>query len=188
MTSSMSVARTWGTTPAERALPQPCDALIAAPDDVLHRAVSVAAPAPVVWRWLCQLRVAPYSYDWIDNLGRRSPRRLVDGLDRLAVGQDVMRIFTLAAFAPDEHLTVRMKPGTPAFALFGDVAVTYRVYGERSGCRLVVKLLVRYPAGLAGPVLRRLLPWGDLVMMRRQLLTLKALAEATAVASPEAAP
>ena len=44
-------------------------------------------------------------------------------------------------------------------------------------CRLVVKLVVRYPGGVTGTLMRQLLPWGDLVMMRRQLLNLKGLAE-----------
>ena len=47
-------------------------------------------------------------------------------------------------------------------------------------CRLLVKLLVRYPGGVYGAFLRAFLPWGDLVMMRKQLLTLKALAETAA--------
>jgi hypothetical protein len=44
-------------------------------------------------------------------------------------------------------------------------------------CRLVVKLAVVWPSGFHGVVMRSLLPAGDLVMMRRQLLNLKALAE-----------
>src|SRR5262249_6937940 len=77
---SQSVAwpdtRTWGSTPAERRMQFPCDRHLPACDDALFRAVSVAAPAPLLFRWLCQLRVAPYSYDWLDNFGRRSPRQL----------------------------------------------------------------------------------------------------------------
>lgn len=41
----------------------------------------------------------------------------------------------------------------------------------------MVKLIVRYPGSLVGVAMRRLLPWGDLIMMRKQLLTLKRLAE-----------
>lgn len=43
--------------------------------------------------------------------------------------------------------------------------------------RLVVKLVFESPHGIHGALVRRLLPAGDLVMMRKQLLTLKALAE-----------
>jgi len=175
-----STASAWGSTAAERARPFPCDGLVAEPAVALFRAVDVAAPPAVVFRWLCQLRVAPYSYDWIDNLGRRSPRRLTPGLERLAVGQRLMGFFELVAFEPDRHLTVVAK-ASGAGALMGQLAASYVVVprGERSA-RLVVKLVVRYPRGPVGWVMRQLLPWGDLVMMRRQLLTLKGLAEASA--------
>jgi len=99
----------WRATDAEVAAPQACDAL--AGEGAVHadRAISIAAPVDVVYRWLCQLRAAPYSYD------------LEHGGTRLAV----RATFTLSR------------------------AVT------------------------------RLLLIGDLVMMRKQLLTLKALAERT---------
>jgi hypothetical protein len=179
--ASPSASATWGTTAAERALPFPCDRLIPAPDAALYRGVSVAAPAAVVYRWLCQLRVAPYSYDWIDNLGRQSPRRLTPGLDDLAVGQEVMRIFTLAGFERNRHLTIRTKPQITILQLVEDLAGTYLVVpAEGDTCRLLVKLVVRYPPGLAGRLAGWFLPWGDLVMMRRQLLNLKKLAERSA--------
>jgi hypothetical protein len=91
-----------------------------------------------------------------------------------------MEIFRLAGFEPDRHLTLRIKGGTVAARLFGEVACTYLIVPQESrSCRLIVKLAVRYPRGLLGGVMRAVLPWGDLVMMRRQLLNLKGLAEAT---------
>jgi hypothetical protein len=123
-----SVSATWGTTAAERDMPFPCDGLVASPDAMLYRGVTIEASQPLAFRWLCQLRVAPYSYDCIDNWGRRSPRHLIDGLDNLAVGQDVV-----------------------------------------------------------GSFMRRCLPWGDLVMMRRQLLNLKSLMEHSRPSAGQAA-
>jgi hypothetical protein len=174
----MSVAETWGTDAAERVLPFPCDRYLEQPDGVYFRGVTIRARAPAIFRWLCQLRVAPYSYDLIDNGGRRSPRTLTPGLDALAVGQSMMRIFTLVAFAPDRHVTLRIKHGRGAFRLFGDLAVTYLIVPLKTDrCRLLVKMVVRYPSGIRGALMRWGLPWGDLVMMRHQLLNLKALAE-----------
>lgn len=174
----MSAAFTWGTEEAERRLPFPCDRLVERPDAVYFRGVTVGAPPAALFRWLCQMRVAPYSYDWIDNRGRRSPRAVTPGLEQLAVGQSIMRIFTLMDFAQDRHLTLRIKHGTGAFSLFGDLAVSYLIVeASPPRCRLLVKLVVRYPRSIKGAIMRLVLPWGDLVMMRRQLLNLKALAE-----------
>jgi hypothetical protein len=135
-------------------------------DDALYRGIDVEAPAPVVFRWLCQLRAAPYSYDLIDNLGRRSPRRLTPGLERLELGQRFMTIFRLVEFEPDRHVTLRTR----------NVVVTYLVEptGARSS-RLLVKL-----RGLGG----RIMPIADLFMMRKQLMTLKRLAERDAGTLP----
>ncbi|MEO8183637.1 MAG: hypothetical protein ABI895_32805 [Deltaproteobacteria bacterium] len=170
-------SREWGTAAAERALPFPCDALAREADAVLFRGVSVNASTATVYRWLCQLRVAPYSYDWIDNWGRRSPQHLSTGLEQLSRGQELMGIFTLVDFETDRHVTLRIRQGSAAERAFGDVRGTYLVVAEGQGCRLLVKLLAQYPPGLVGMAARRLLPWGDLVMMRRQLLNLKRLAE-----------
>jgi hypothetical protein len=165
----------WGTTPDERARRFPCDDVLPDHEQALFRAVTVAAPPPVVFRWLCQMKLAPYSYDLIDNRGRRSPQHLVPGVERLVVGERVL-IFELASFAVDEHLTLVVR----GHRVFGDVAMSYVVVPHGEGAsRLVGKVAIVPVGGVAGAVLRHVLPLGDLVMMRRQLLNLKALAETT---------
>jgi hypothetical protein len=157
----------------------PCDALIDDPDRVLFRSIDIAAPAALVFRWLCQLRAAPYSYDLIDNFPRQSPRHLIDGLDQLDIGQPFMSIFRLVAFEEGRSITL-----DSSTALFGRVAGTYLVaLRDRDRSRLVVKLAFTAPSGWLGPIVRRLLPGGDLIMMRKQLRTLKALAERDAAES-----
>jgi hypothetical protein len=170
-----SPALIWGSTPDERKLPFPCDRYLADPGSVCWRAVDVEARASVIFRWLCQLRVAPYSYDLLDNLGRRSPQTLTEGLDQLELGQRFMTMFELVEFEHDRHLTLLAN----RFQwVFGDVAVSYMVLpAEGGGCRLLVKLLGRYRYGWIGRLLRTPMLWLDLFMMRRQLLNLKGLAE-----------
>jgi hypothetical protein len=175
-----SLSQTWGTETHERQLTYPCDRLFPNPDAALYRGVTINSPAPTIFRWLCQLRAAPYSYDWIDNFGRQSPPKLTPGLEELAVGQDVMTIFKLVDFTPGEQITIRVKPGSSASETFGDVGASYLIVPETpTRSRLLVKLAGYYPKGITGLAIRIFLPWGDLIMMRRQLLNLKRLAEAT---------
>jgi hypothetical protein len=174
----MSFIRTWGSTASERAESFPCDRYIEPPFETCYRAVDVAAPIDLTFRWLCQLRVAPYSYDWIDNLGRRSPERRDPENERMVAGERMMRIFRLLEFERDKHLTMTID-GTRAF---GDVVCTYAVCPSALGSRIVVKF--NYRLGRSS-LMRWILPAGDLVMMRKQLLHLKELAEREASAAAQ---
>lgn len=174
--TAQSFWTTWGTTPAERALSFPCDRYLPDADGVYFRAVGVRAPASQLFRWLCQLRVAPYSYDWIDYPGRHSPRKLIAGLENLKQGQHCL-IFQLVDFEKDRHLTgLVISPQVKS--LYGEIAGSYSIVAQTDqSCRLIVKLRIIYPKNAWGALLRLVLPVGDLIMMRKQLLNLKYLAE-----------
>ena len=161
---------TWGETGAS--LPPAAPPTYDGPH--LVRSVSVAAPPHVVFRWLSQLNVAPYSYDLLDNGGRRSPRHLVEGID-VAVGTVMMRIFTVTALVPDRVLELTLTdPG--AIRAFGPLVCTYQTVPQVAGTTLRCDVFLSRSRGV-GRIRAYLLAWGDLVMMRKQLLTLAALSE-----------
>lgn len=166
-------ARFWNTTAEEEVADYPAHRYARESWLAIVRAIDVAAPPAVVFRWLCQLRVAPYSYDWIDNAGRRSPRTLTPGVEQLAVGQTIM-VARIMEFEPDRHITGVSLPGPTA--LFGYLSITYQVEPSPMGTRLICCLDVTADSRVAR-LRRHLLIVGDWVMMRKQLLTLKDLAE-----------
>lgn len=161
---------TWGNTGASLSPPTPEG--YDGPHAV--RAVPVAAPPEVVFRWLTQLTVAPYSYDLLDNRGRRSPRHLVEGL-AVEVGTTMMRIFTVTSLVPDRLLELTLTdPGS--VRTFGPLVCTYQCIPRVGGTTLRCDVFMSPQRGL-GRVGTYLLAWGDLVMMRKQLITLAALSE-----------
>ena len=173
MVALAETVRWWGATDTERSEPLGADALV--PGGLpLVRAVDVAAPAATTFRWVCQIRVAPYSYDLLDNRGRRSPQELTPGLDVLTVGDRWVTIFRLRSFVPGESVTLEHRG-----PVFGHIGLTYKVTPRGpAASRLVMRIVVDRPG--AGPLRRPLvaaLSAGDLVMARRQLLNLKRLAE-----------
>lgn len=164
----------WGSRPEERTRNYPCDGRINGPSQSLFRAVSVLARPQEVFAWLCQLRLAPYSYDWLDNFGRPSPRKLHPPCQQLERGQSMMWIFRLVDFEAPRQITLEMR--LPGWA-FGRCLVTYAVEPEGDHCRLIAKLVVGSPPGPLGWTMGKLFPALDLIMMRKQLLTLKGLAQ-----------
>jgi len=164
----------WNVGPQEKLIAFPCDKYPLDEDTVLYRGISILAPASVVYRWLCQLRVAPYSYDRLDNRGRQSPQTLTPGVDRLKVGQRMIG-FELIDFQPDQSITLRGKA-----TIYGDGVGSYLILPLTNGSvRLLAKIRIKYPRGLRGLLVRLFLPLGDMIMMKRQLLNIKRLSEQT---------
>jgi hypothetical protein len=99
----------WNVTAAEVGRRFPCDELIHDPAFEAWRGVTIDAPPEAVWPWVVQLRLAPYSYDWIDNLGRRSPQQL-RGLPDPIIGENFTSVGgrpagRILAVSAGEHLT-----------------------------------------------------------------------------------
>jgi len=160
------LADRWGVTDDETTRRYPCDAFVDGPALEAWRAVDIAAPPEAVWPWVAQLRVAPYSYDWIDNLGRRSPRRLV-GLPEATVGDNFTRVGGRAT-----GRIVSLDAGHQLTGTIMGAHMSYVLGGRGTlGTRLLLKVVMqstRFASALS---------LGDLVMARRQLLNLKHHAE-----------
>jgi hypothetical protein len=176
----VDVPQHWGTSSLERARPAPADARVPAPAARWTRGVTSRADPAHLWRWVTQLSVAPYSYDLLDNRGRPSPRELTPGAEQLHVGQRLLVLFVVDSVAPGEHLTLRLR--RPGRGVLGEFAITYAVRPDGPGrTRLVATVVVGGTRGTVGTLARHALAWGDLVMMRRQLLTLARLASQATV-------
>jgi hypothetical protein len=157
----------WGVSARETARPYPCDDFVDAPGLQAWRGVRVAAPAAAVWPWVAQVRLAPYSYDWLDNLGRRSPGELA-GLPEPRAGER----FTTAGGRPLGRI-VSVDQGTQLTGVIMGAFMSYVLVPEDAGAtRLLLKVVMPATRWLAPA-----LSVGDLIMARRQLLNLKQLAE-----------
>ena len=160
------LADRWGVTEEETRRRFPCDDLVDDPALEVWRGVDVAASADAVWPWVTQVRVAPYSYDWVDNLGRRSPQLLLD-LPEPRVGD----AFTSVGGRPQGRI-VSLEPPHQLTATILGAYLSYVLVPEGpQATRLLLKVVMQATRfGVAWSV-------GDLVMARRQLLNLKRLAE-----------
>jgi hypothetical protein len=127
-------------------------------------------------------RAGWYSYDWIDNLGRRSAERILPEFQHLAVG-DLVPIspgqkygFWVKDFVENEWMLWWDKQG--------DVTWFWGLYPQGDGnTRLITRLRIRY-RWLSPTILFNLvLDVGDIVMMRKCMLGIKRRAETLARSS-----
>ena len=164
----------WGARPDEIDGPFVGDELV--PDATLlaTRSISLDAAPSEVYPWLAQMgfgKAGWYSYDWLDNLGRRSateirPEWQVDEGDEIPGGPID---FTAPVARPGEAFVLAMLRRRIGFTL------AYDLRPEGTGTRLVTRLRVRlrFPGGRL--IERLVLGPGDGVMVRRQLLGIRAL-------------
>jgi hypothetical protein len=168
----------WGATDEEVHRAMPGDDLIPGAASTT-RAIAIAAPPEQVWPWLVQIgygRAGWYSYDWIDNDGRRSADRVLPELQDLQVGDQILMIPGMGprvrAIEPHRHLLAGdADGGTWCLALRpGD-----------GGTRLVSRWRARWPLTPATAFWILLSDPGAFIMERKMLKGIKARAERAGV-------
>jgi hypothetical protein len=181
---------TWGATRNEIGSSMPGDDACPRPHLNATRAVTIAARPQDVWPWLVQWgwnRAGFYSYDLLDNLGRRSARSILPQFQHLRVGDWVPmggRPTPATAFRVS-----RLEPGT--LMLWEKPGSTWLWLLAPAGAgqtRLITRLRSRYAWGRPAIVTELILmEIGDPFMMRKCLLGIKQRAEQLAAEPPCAA-
>lgn len=179
-TSGMSLLN-WGATEDEMTGPVVGDEICSNARVIATRSITVAAPPENVFPWIRQMgfgRAGWYSYDWIDNLGRKSAQVLHPEWQGVHPGSVVPggpTAFEAAIVKFPHAFVLRLQPkGRRAHRLCFSLA--YDLRDDPAGCRLVTRMRARIdvPGGVAFEKL--LLAPGDGIMVRKQLLNIARLA------------
>ena len=172
----------WGATDEEVEGPVAGDGLLPGARLVATRAITIAAPPGDVFPWLRQMgfgRAGWYSYDIIDNLGRRSARTVRDEWQGIRAGDPVPGgpvDFEAVAVEPPRELVLRLGRG-PGDARRVRFVLAYELRDHPSGTRLVTRVRATVNVPFGRLVERFLLGPGDGIMLRRQLLNVRRRAE-----------
>jgi len=184
---------TWGATPEEAARELPGDDLLASPDIIATRAITIDAPPAAVWPWLVQMgsgRGGVYTYDWIENLfglGMHSADEILPQFQDLKLGDEYplgpgrpkMRV---EVFEPERALAFRFEDQTWVWA--------FALFPAHGGTRLLSRNRIATPHASALTRLFNLLVMepGSLVMERKMLLGIRERAQRLARGSGQPEP
>ena len=173
----------WGATDEEVSAPMPGDEIVSTPSFCATRAITIAAPPEVVWRWIVQAgfgRAGFYSYDLLDNAGRPSADEILPEHQDPKVGDRVPMAakvtdttsFRVAEIAAGRTLLWEKPHSTWSWTL--------SPLPGGNATRVVTRLKDRYTwresPGLAFVTLI-LFEHGDFPMMRKMLYGIRARAE-----------
>lgn len=175
----------WGATANEIAAGLPGDEIVPEPSFNATRAVTIQAPAAGIFPWIVQIginRAGWYSYDLLDNLGRKSAEELLPQFqnpqpgDLVPMSPEGKHGVWVKAFERDRWMLWWDRTGATSW-------VWVIVPQDGLSCRLITRVRMKY----------RWLPWTapfnmlveffDLPMMRKCLLGIKRRAEALTTAS-----
>jgi hypothetical protein len=139
------------------------------------RCITIAAPPEQVFPWLRQMgfgRAGWYSYDWIDNLGRKSATKIDQRWQSLSVG-DILpggpAHFDAVIVDPPRALVMRLAH-TGRASKKVDFVLAYELRDHPTGTRLVTRMKARIDVPGGRLMEKVLLAPGDGIMLRKQLL------------------
>lgn len=175
---------TWGSRDEEIEADMPGDEIAVPSRFTATRALTIDAPPMAVWPWLTQVgrgRAGFYSYDVLDNGGRRSATAVLPEFQRVAAG-DLAAPMSNPPSSSTSFVVASVDEGKSLVWAKGDAVWTWQLAPEGAGTRLVVRLRrgampghpVRSVMGAA------LLEIGDFPMMQMMLRGIRDRAESLA--------
>jgi hypothetical protein len=168
----------WGATTDEINGPVVGDELCPDARLIATRSITIAAPPDQVFPWIRQMgfrRAGWYSYDLIDNLGRKSATSIHPEWQDVVTGSTVpagLMSFTAAIVEPPRAFVLQVRSLTRTTKRLS-FTLAYELRDDPVGTRLVTRM--RSKVNAPGGVLceRFLLGPGDGIMLRKQLLNLR---------------
>ena len=184
----------WGATDDEVRRAMPGDELVARPTFNATRAVTVEAPASMIWPWIVQSgfgKAGWYTYDLLDNFGRPSAKHIIPELQHLQTGDLIP--FYQGIGAP-EGVGMKVKAlQREEWMLWWDdkthdTTWTWALYPvDEQRTRLITRVRMRYRWTKPAILFSFLVEFADVVMMRKCLLGIKQRAESPAATTRDLA-
>ena len=168
----------WGATAEEISSSMVGDDLCSDATVVATRSITIGAAPQEVFPWIRQMgfgRAGWYSYDWLDNLGRKSATTIHDEWQSVEAGDKIPSgpiSFTAAIVDAPRHFVLEIQSlGKKSPKLHFTLA--YELRDNPQGTRLVTRMRSRINLPLGSLFEKLILAPGDGIMLRRQLLNIK---------------
>jgi len=148
----------------------------------LLRCIEISAKASDIFVWLKQLRIAPYSYDFIDNRCRKSPDYIVENLPPLKANTHYLLAFHILEFEADSFVVCRFcEPINPPVNLYmKDLFFEYRIAEQGTKTNLWCKIKGHFNNDIFSKGFFFIFSVVNKIMMARQLKNIKKLSELSA--------
>jgi hypothetical protein len=169
----------WGATDAEVKRSLPGDEIVDKPSFNATRAVTIHAPAQNIYPWIVQMGVSRagwYSYDLLDNLGRRSAESLLPEHQNIQIGdlipvsRDGKQGTWVKYLRKDKWVLWWDKNGATSWV--------WEIHPEEEGsARLITRVRVKYKLFSTAILFNLLIEIFDVLMMRRSMFGIKRRAE-----------
>lgn len=145
----------------------------------LTRHIGIQAGASDIYIWLKQLRIAPYSYDLLDNRGRRSPEYIIENLPPLKINTHFLLAFHIFGFEENKFIAGRfcMPINPPVNRYIKGMFIEYRIQEYGINARLWCKVKGWFNNDMASKGFFNIFSVINLIMTKRQLGRIKKLSE-----------
>jgi len=145
----------------------------------LLRSIEIKATASDIFVWLKQMRIAPYSYDFVDNRCKKSPDYIIQNLPPLTISTHFLLAFHIKEFEENSFIAGRYcEPiNSPVNLYMRDMYIEYRIEEKPANTILWCKIKGYFYTDISSRGFFFIFSVVNKIMMERQLSNIKKLSE-----------